>query len=137
MFSSFSLSFQLFSNPTLPFLKQCFQVGSVAAYRHCAMMKSHYGVSHAIDECLATLEEPSHNSVSTPKRRTSKKVSWQSHSLKNFVETQKRKRGKGYSLNASVYLNERFEDLGEHNNIGYHSKAVASSIHDNIQDDLI
>mmetsp|Transcript_37495 Transcript_37495/g.44730 ORF Transcript_37495/g.44730 Transcript_37495/m.44730 type:complete len:541 (+) Transcript_37495:1-1623(+) len=94
--------FKLFSNPSLPFLKQCFQVGSVAAYRHCAMMKSHYGVSHAIDECLATLEEPVHSSVSTPKRRTSKKVSWRSHSLKKIVETQKRKRGKGYSLNTSV-----------------------------------
>lgn len=48
--------FKLFSNPTLPFLKQCFQVGSIAAYRHCAMMKLHYGVSHAIVDCLATLE---------------------------------------------------------------------------------
>jgi len=127
--------FKLFSNPTLPFLKQCFQVGSIAAYRHCAMMKSHYGVSHAIDECLATLEESAQGSVSTPKRRTSKKVFWQSHSLKKIVETQKRKRGKGYSLNASVYLNESFEDLGERSNVGYYSKALSSSSHDDIIDD--
>lgn len=53
---SISDYFKLFSNPTLPFLEQCFQVGSIAAYRHCAMMKLHYGVSHAIVDCIATLE---------------------------------------------------------------------------------
>lgn len=141
--------FKLFSNPTLPFLKQCFQVGSIAAYRHCAMMKSQYGVSHAIDECLATLEvgaaatatataTATKCSVSTPKRRMSKNLSWQSYSLKKFVETQKRKRGKGYSLNASVYLNESFEDLGDdHNEGGYYFKTLALTSRDGEQDDLM
>jgi len=42
-----------------------------------------------------------------------------------------------YPLNASVYLNKSFEDLGERNNIRDHSKAFASSFHDHIQNDLI
>jgi len=132
------LSFlQLFSNPTLPFLKQCFQVGSVAAYRHCAMMKSHYGVSHAIDECLATLEGSEDGSVSKSKRRMSKNLSQQSYSLKKFEESQKRKRRKGYSLNASVYFDESFEDLGDERSNAIHHIKTQRSNHDGEQDGLM
>ena len=45
------------ANPTLADLKRYFQVGSIAAYQHCAMMKYHYSIAHAIDECLGTIEE--------------------------------------------------------------------------------
>ena len=48
--------FLLFTNPSLRYLKRCFQGGSVAAYQKIAMMKSHYSIAHALDECLATLE---------------------------------------------------------------------------------
>ena len=48
--------FLLFSNPSLHYLKRCFQGGSVAAYQKIGMMKSHYSIAHVLDECLATLE---------------------------------------------------------------------------------
>lgn len=49
--------FVLFSNPSLAFLRRCFQGGAVAAYQKIAMMKAHYSIAHALDECLAILEE--------------------------------------------------------------------------------
>ena len=49
--------FQLFSNPSFPYLKRCFQGGAVGAYQKIAMMKVHYLIAHALDECLAMLEE--------------------------------------------------------------------------------
>mmetsp|Transcript_11404 Transcript_11404/g.17251 ORF Transcript_11404/g.17251 Transcript_11404/m.17251 type:complete len:131 (-) Transcript_11404:1020-1412(-) len=54
---SISDYFVLIENPSLPFLKKCFQNGSVAAYQHCALMKHHYIISRAIDECLDILEK--------------------------------------------------------------------------------
>lgn len=37
-------------------MKRYFQGGSVAAYQHVALMKLHYKIAHALDECLARLE---------------------------------------------------------------------------------
>ncbi len=37
-------------------MKRYFQGGSVAAYQHIAMLKLHYKIAHALDECLARLE---------------------------------------------------------------------------------
>ncbi len=81
--------FQLFCNPSLPFLKKCFQVGRVAAFKHCAMMKLHYSVSNTLDECLAILE--GEDGLSEPSRAVSS----------NHVSTQFY--SKGYSLNASAF----------------------------------
>ena len=37
-------------------MKRYFQGGAVAAYQHVAMLKLHYKIAHALDECLASLE---------------------------------------------------------------------------------
>mmetsp|Transcript_14321 Transcript_14321/g.20991 ORF Transcript_14321/g.20991 Transcript_14321/m.20991 type:complete len:512 (-) Transcript_14321:229-1764(-) len=49
--------FKIFSNPSLEDMERYFQGGSVAAYQHCAMIKLHYGIAHALDDCVLTLEE--------------------------------------------------------------------------------
>jgi len=82
--------FKLFSNPTLPFLKQCFQVGSTGAYRHCAMMKSHYEVSYAIDECLSVIQRPVGDQALSSTSQTLTK----SHAAEIFEEIKKRKNSK-------------------------------------------
>uniref|UniRef100_A0A7S2P954 PNPLA domain-containing protein n=2 Tax=Leptocylindrus danicus TaxID=163516 RepID=A0A7S2P954_9STRA len=62
--------FILFANPSLHYLKRCFQGGSVAAYQKVAMMKSHYSIAHALDECLATLEDIDGTSGKNRRRRS-------------------------------------------------------------------
>ncbi len=47
---------KLFSAQSLDDMKRYFQGGSVAAYQHVAMLKLHYKIAYALDECLATLE---------------------------------------------------------------------------------
>jgi len=37
-------------------MRRYFQGGAVAAYQHVAMLKLHYKIAHALDECLASLE---------------------------------------------------------------------------------
>jgi len=76
-------SFKLFSNPTLQDLNRYFQVGSVAAYQHVAMMKLHYLVSRTLDECLAIIEEVD-GSMTKPRRRQSL---LHSHQHKNYSLT--------------------------------------------------
>ena len=48
--------FKLMSNPTLDDMHRYFQGGSVAAYQQVAMIKQHYRVANAIEDCLAILE---------------------------------------------------------------------------------
>jgi hypothetical protein len=87
--------FQLFSDPTLPFLKKCFQVGSVAAYKHCAMMKLHYKIANALDRCLAILEDED-GSATQPRRRNTELARAQSlgrMKLKEDQQAVKRMRG--------------------------------------------
>jgi len=48
--------FRLFTNPTQDDLVQYSQAGSIAAYEHCDMIKSHYHIANALDECLRKLE---------------------------------------------------------------------------------
>ena len=50
-------------------MKRYFQGGSVAAYQHVAMLKLHYKIAHALDECLAILEEKDDNPTDPPRRR--------------------------------------------------------------------
>ncbi len=99
---------QLFSDPSLPFLEKCFKLGSVAAYQHCAMMKYHYSVSHALDECLALLEEED-GSLTKPRRRQPRRRQSQlasSIQMSSMANLEERQREKGYSLNASVLPHE-------------------------------
>lgn len=103
---SFVDYFQLFSNPSLPFLTKCFQVGSVAAYQHCQLMKMHYTVANALDECLAILENEDGTFVK-PRRRlsqlkTSQLLSSQFYKGMAHIEAQQRM-GKGCSLNSSAF----------------------------------
>ena len=47
--------FWLFSDPLLRHMYRYFQAGSVAAYEHVAMIKCHYRMADALDECIAKL----------------------------------------------------------------------------------
>lgn len=47
--------FKLFTNPNLKDMHRYFQAGSVSAYQHCAMIKLHYNIADALDECLERL----------------------------------------------------------------------------------
>lgn len=44
------------SDPSLEDLYRYFQAGAVAAYEHTAMIKLHYSVADAIDECIQKLD---------------------------------------------------------------------------------
>lgn len=44
--------FTLFSDPTVAQVNRCMKVGAVAAYQHAAMIRLHYRVGDAIEECL-------------------------------------------------------------------------------------
>lgn len=46
---------QLFSDPKLSHLYRYFQAGSIAAYEHVAMIKLHYSMADALDECIVKL----------------------------------------------------------------------------------
>jgi len=48
--------FLLFDNQSNDDMRRYFQGGAVAAYQHVAMLKHHYKIAHALDECLASLE---------------------------------------------------------------------------------
>ncbi len=63
-------------------------------------MKHHYSVSHALDECLALLEEED-GSLTKPRRRQSQLAS-SSLYMNAMANLEERQREKGYSLNASV-----------------------------------
>ena len=53
--------FKLMTNPTLDDMHWYFQRGSVAAYQQVAMVKQHYRVANAIEDCLAILENDSND----------------------------------------------------------------------------
>jgi len=59
---------QLFRDPKLDELYDYYQRGAVAAYEHIAMIKLHYSVADALDQCIATLEG-SRSNLSVTKRR--------------------------------------------------------------------
>lgn len=63
-------SFQLFSDPTLENLKRWFQGGEVAAYEHTALIKLHYSIADALDDCISKLER-TNTGQSTYTRRAS------------------------------------------------------------------
>jgi hypothetical protein len=47
--------FTLFSDPSLDSLYHYNQIGSVAAYQHAAMIRLHYRIADALDECIEKL----------------------------------------------------------------------------------
>jgi len=49
--------FTLFSDPSVYRLYHYLHVGRVAAYQHAAMIRCHYRISDALDECIERLEE--------------------------------------------------------------------------------
>ncbi|KAL7519081.1 hypothetical protein ACHAWX_003878 [Stephanocyclus meneghinianus] len=49
--------FKVVAEQTVDDMKRYFLGGSVAAYQHVVMLKLHYEIAHALNECLATLEE--------------------------------------------------------------------------------
>jgi len=48
--------FTLFSDPTVSRLSHYLRVGSVAAYQHAAMIRCHYRIADALEECIEKLE---------------------------------------------------------------------------------
>lgn len=52
----FLVALQLLQDPTLDYMCQCMQAGSVAAYEHIAMIKMHYKITDALDSCVDALE---------------------------------------------------------------------------------
>eukprot|EP00980_Cylindrotheca_fusiformis_P011022 scaffold2533_cov137-Cylindrotheca_fusiformis.AAC.10 len=60
--------FTLFADPSTEMIDRCMQVGSVAAYQHAAMIRSHYRIADTIDECLRKL---GCDEDARPTRRTS------------------------------------------------------------------
>ena len=65
--------FRLFSDQTLGDMKRYFQRGGVAAYQHVQMLRCHYRLSNALDDCLALLEMddvPTENCRAPRRRRT-------------------------------------------------------------------
>jgi len=76
--------FTLFTDPTVERLYHYLQVGSVAAYQHAAMIRCHYRIADALDECIEKLEAgPGGNggkkfSVQSPtKKRVSRRASFE------------------------------------------------------------
>jgi hypothetical protein len=53
---SYFFRHQLFSNPTESDLVRYFQGGAIAAYEKTAMIKLHYEIADALDECLEMLD---------------------------------------------------------------------------------
>jgi len=62
--------FKLFVNQNISDLERYFQGGTVAAYQHIAMIRLHYRIANALDECLAELELSDGTTSSNPRRRS-------------------------------------------------------------------
>jgi len=81
--------FVLFSDPTISRLYHYLRVGSVAAYQHAAMIRCHYRIADALEECIEKLEtttngHPNTTSIepecfveSTKKKRVSRRASFE------------------------------------------------------------
>mmetsp|Transcript_2513 Transcript_2513/g.3812 ORF Transcript_2513/g.3812 Transcript_2513/m.3812 type:complete len:543 (+) Transcript_2513:210-1838(+) len=69
--------FKIFTNPTLQDMIQYFHVGITCTYPHIQMIKLHFAIARALDECLLLLESETNDteslSISTP-RRSSERV---------------------------------------------------------------
>jgi len=68
--ASFLDYFRLFSDPKDDDLERYFQGGRIAAYEHTAMIKLHYSIADALDECVARLEKGTRGHTSIRRRST-------------------------------------------------------------------
>ena len=80
--------FTLFSDPTISRLYHYLRVGSVAAYQHAAMIRCHYRIADALEECIEKLDgghskalnsniEPNTIEVSPTKKKVSRRASFE------------------------------------------------------------
>lgn len=64
--------FTLFSDPSVKRLYHYLQVGSVAAYQHASMIRCHYRIADALDECIEKLDGQRINDCQSPKKKQNK-----------------------------------------------------------------
>lgn len=90
--------FTLFSDPSVDRLYHYLQVGSVTAYQHAAMIRCHYRIADALEECIEKLEagQPNHttrqHSFESPRKmRISRKASYEVGDMKFVNEKQNRR----------------------------------------------
>jgi len=65
--------FRLFNDPDPKMIERCMQIGSVAAYQHAAMIRSHYRIADTLEDCISRLGHCARNGVKRvkPSRRAS------------------------------------------------------------------
>lgn len=70
---------QLFNDPDPKMIERCMQIGSVAAYQHAAMIRSHYRITDTLDDCLSRLDSNKKDGISSakPSRRASFEINRQ------------------------------------------------------------
>jgi hypothetical protein len=56
---------KIFTNPSLNDMKEYFRVGLTCTYPHIQMIKLHYEIARALDECLVLLESENDGKVGT------------------------------------------------------------------------
>jgi hypothetical protein len=61
--------FRLFNDPDAQYIEKCMKIGSVAAYHHAAMIRSHYRIADTIEKCLEKLGAVSKNTNREPPSR--------------------------------------------------------------------
>ena len=103
-------------------MKRYFQGGSVAAYQHVAMLKLHYKITHALEDCLASLEFD--ESPEPPRRRRSQL--FKQRSLKTISRSPP---SGGVHFDKLVSSNDRLQQEGSD------STSSASSVSDGYMSD--
>merc|ERR1712150_166455 len=78
---SFQDYFTLVSDPTISHLHRCFQGGEIAAYEHTALIKLHYSIADALDDCISKLEHKSNGQSTYTRRASSSETSQQKRGL--------------------------------------------------------
>ena len=98
-------------------MNRYFQGGSVAAYQHVAMLKLHYKIAHALDECLASLEyDEAPNEL--PRRRRSQLILKQkseyllSQGGMNFTKLESKKKQSQETTPTSTVCDDEYEEGG-------------------------
>jgi predicted acylesterase/phospholipase RssA len=105
-----SITVQLFSDPDPNDLEGYFQGGSVAAFQHAAMIRMHYSIADALDECLEKLGagDVGIKVSRRAKFETNKKIS---DALARFDTESLRRKSMPAVITAA--LNDRLEDLSD------------------------
>ena len=85
-------------------LEWCFGAGKVAAYQHAAMIRLHYSVADALDECLEKLETGA--SKANQHKRAS--IIASERTLSMLMEVERERYRRRSSTNNSPHLDEKF-----------------------------